>query len=102
MLFRSIVENHPIVFISEQDIGAGEIAEAEALDLDFVRPDLQEAMTRHGYKLDENRDTAVAKRRKTGHRTVRENINEICDPDTFVEYGSLAIAASDVDVPSRT
>ena len=93
MLFRSIVENHPIVFISEQDIGAGEIAEAEALDLDFVRPDLQEAMTRHGYKLDENRDTAVAKRRKTGHRTVRENINEICDPDTFVEYGSLAIAA---------
>ncbi len=89
----AIVENHPIVFISEQDIGAGEIAEAEALDLDFVRPDLQEAMTRHGYKLDENRDTAVAKRRKTGHRTVRENINEICDPDTFVEYGSLAIAA---------
>ncbi len=89
----AIVENHPILFISEQDVGAGEVAEAQAVDLDHIRPDLQEAINRHGYKLDENRDTAVEKRRKTGHRTVRENINDICDPDTFVEYGSLTIAA---------
>ncbi|HCC46284.1 MAG TPA: carbamoyl-phosphate synthase large subunit, partial [Gammaproteobacteria bacterium] len=89
----AIVENYPILFISEQDVGAGEVAEVQAVDLDHIRPDLQEAIKRHGYKLDENRDKAVEKRRKTGHRTVRENINDICDPDTFVEYGSLTIAA---------
>ena len=50
-------------------------------------------MTRHGYKLDQNREAAVAKRRKNNHRTVRENVEDICDPGTFIEYGSLAIAA---------
>ena len=89
----AIVENHPILFIIERDAGTSIVKEDEALDLDFIRPDLQEALTRHGYKLDENRELAVAKRRKTGHRTVRENIDEICDPDSFVEYGSLTIAA---------
>ena len=36
---------------------------------------------------------AVARRRKTGQRTVRENIDELCDEGSFVEYGSLVIAA---------
>ena len=36
---------------------------------------------------------AVARRRKTGQRTVRENIDELCDAGSFVEYGSLVIAA---------
>ncbi|MDA0977810.1 MAG: carbamoyl-phosphate synthase large subunit, partial [Proteobacteria bacterium] len=62
-------------------------------DLDEIRPDLGGALERHSYKLDENREAAVARRRRTGHRTVRENINDICDPGTFVEYGSLTIAA---------
>ena len=89
----AIVENHPVLFIVEKDVDEGEAIQTEELDLDHIRPDLGEAMTRHGYKLDENRDIAVAKRKKTGHRTVRENIQDICDPGTFVEYGSLAIAA---------
>ena len=89
----AIVEDHPILFISEQAVEAGEQQQVAALDLDYIRPDLEEAFTRHGYKLDKNRDAAVARRRKTHHRTVRENINDICDEGTFVEYGSLAIAA---------
>ncbi len=89
----AIVEDHPILFIDEREVDAALASEAAVQDLDHIRPDLAEAMTRHGYKLDENRDAAVARRRKTGHRTVRENINDICDPDSFVEYGSLAIAA---------
>lgn len=89
----AIVEDHPILFISEQEVSEGERSQETELDLDYIRPDLAEAMTRHGYKLDENREAAVARRRKTNHRTVRENIEDICDPDTFVEYGSLAIAA---------
>ncbi len=89
----AILEDHPILFITEKEVAAGEAQQSQEQDLDHIRSDLQEALTRHGYKLDENRDTAVAKRRKTGHRTVRENIEDICDPGTFVEYGSLTIAA---------
>ena len=89
----AIVEDHPILFIAEQEGIEGETQQTAEQDLDYIRPDLAEAMTRHGYKLDQNRETAVAKRRKTKHRTVRENVDDICDPGTFIEYGSLAIAA---------
>ena len=89
----AIVEGHPLLFIKEKDVSNEQEQQATEQDLDYIRPDLQEALTRHGYKLDENRTAAVARRRKTGHRTVRENIDDICDPGTFVEYGSLAIAA---------
>lgn len=88
-----IVEGHPILFVVPGDVENESATSQGEQDLDMIRPDLAEAMTRHGYKLDENRDAAVARRRKTGHRTVRENIEDICDPDSFVEYGSLAIAA---------
>ncbi len=39
------------------------------------------------------RPDAVARRRKTGQRTARENVDDLCDPGTFVEYGPLVIAA---------
>jgi len=48
---------------------------------------------RHAVTLDGARPDAVARRRKTGQRTARENIADLCDPGTFVEYGALAIAA---------
>ena len=89
----AIVEDHPILFIAEQEGIEGETQQTAEQDLDYIRPDLAEAMTRHGYKLDQNREAAVAKRRKNNHRTVRENVEDICDPGTFIEYGSLAIAA---------
>ncbi len=89
----SVFEDHGLVFIEESDVGGKETQENKKADLEHIRPDLQEAIDRHSYGLDENRETAVARRRKTHHRTVRENINDICDPGTFIEYGSLAIAA---------
>jgi acetyl-CoA carboxylase carboxyltransferase component len=42
---------------------------------------------------DETRPQAVAKRRARGFRTARENLEDLCDPDSFVEYGQLAVAA---------
>ena len=89
----AVFEDHGLVFIEHKEVDRGAIESNEQLDLDYIRPDLEEAYERHSYGLDENREVAVAKRRKTGHRTVRENIADICDPGTFVEYGSLAIAA---------
>ena len=50
-------------------------------------------LARQAKTLDAARPDAVARRRKTGQRTVRENIDELCDAGSFVEYGSLVIAA---------
>ncbi|MBL8951814.1 MAG: hypothetical protein JNK82_13615 [Myxococcaceae bacterium] len=42
---------------------------------------------------DEGRPDAVARRRKTSQRTARENVADLVDPGSFVEYGALALAA---------
>jgi pyruvate/2-oxoglutarate dehydrogenase complex dihydrolipoamide acyltransferase (E2) component len=63
------------------------------VDLDRVRPDLAEVVERHTTGLDAARRDAVARRRATGQRTARENVADLCDPDSFVEYGPLVIAA---------
>src|SRR4030043_17509 len=57
-----------------------------------MRADLQEVAERHSRGLDEQRPEAVARRRKTGQRTIRENIEDLCDGH-FMEYGALAVAA---------
>ena len=31
------------------------------------------------------------RRRKTRQRTARENIDDLCDPESFIEYGSLVL-----------
>jgi acetyl-CoA carboxylase carboxyltransferase component len=68
-------------------------AAVEEASLDAIRPDLAEVIQRHAFGLDENRPEAVAKRRKTGQRTARENIANLVDDGTLVEYGALVIAA---------
>jgi len=61
--------------------------------LDADRDDLAEVLERRAKLLDAARPEAVAKRRKLGRQTARENIAELCDPKSFSEYGGLAIAA---------
>jgi acetyl-CoA carboxylase carboxyltransferase component len=58
-----------------------------------VRPDLQRLRDRMAYTDDANRPEAVAKRHAQGLRTARENIADLCDPGSFIEYGALAVAA---------
>jgi len=88
----AIFEGHPLVFIEETEVELVETARAEQVDLDRVRPDLAEVHERHAMGLDAARPEAVARRRKTGQRTARENIEDLCDPGTFVEYGPLVVA----------
>jgi acetyl/propionyl-CoA carboxylase alpha subunit/acetyl-CoA carboxylase carboxyltransferase component len=89
----AIFEGHPLAFIEEADVESTQSAEAGEVDLDRVRPDLAEVVDRHELGLDASRPDAVARRRKTGQRTTRENIEDLCDSGTFVEYGPLVIAA---------
>ena len=58
-----------------------------------VRPDLAEVVERHAIGLDQRRPEAVARRRAGGQRTARENVEDLCDPGSLVEYGPLVIAA---------
>jgi len=85
-------EGYPIVFIEEADVEIAEIAAAEPLDPDYIRPDLQEMYDRHAYTLDENRSEAVAKRHARGYRMPRENIEQLMDPGSFKEYWPLIVA----------
>jgi acetyl-CoA carboxylase carboxyltransferase component/biotin carboxyl carrier protein len=89
----TVYEDHPLAFIEEADIGEGGAEAAEDVDLDYIRPDLALVNERHAKTLDAARPDAVARRRKTGQRTTRENIDDLLDPGSFVEYGSLTVAA---------
>lgn len=64
-----------------------------AIDLEKIRPELQELRDRKAFQLDKNRPKAVGKRKKKGKQTARENIAQLCDEDSFLEYGSLIVAA---------
>ncbi|MFV0296263.1 MAG: carboxyl transferase domain-containing protein [Hyphomicrobiaceae bacterium] len=76
---------------AESDNAADEVQ--ETVDLDHIRPDLAELLERRSLTRDEKRPAATAKRRKTGQRTVRENVDDLVDPGTFIEYGPLTVAA---------
>ncbi|HAC17593.1 MAG TPA: carbamoyl-phosphate synthase large subunit, partial [Dehalococcoidia bacterium] len=87
-----IVEGHPLIFVEKADVGDAILEAEDAIDLDYIRPDLEEAYARHAYTLDENRPEAVAKRYGRGFRMARENIAQLVDEGTFKEYGPLVVA----------
>jgi acetyl-CoA carboxylase carboxyltransferase component len=58
-----------------------------------LRADLAEVVARHRVGLDAARPGAVARRRALGRRTARENVDDLVDAGSFVEYGRLVVAA---------
>src|SRR5271155_4519617 len=74
--------------------GRGEAAPAERPD-GGERADLRAVRERHEVGLDAARPDAVAKRRERGRRTARENLGQLVDEGTFVEYGPLLFAAQE-------
>ena len=89
----TLMQDEAILYLEPAEIDAHDVAEEEDVDLDHIRPDLAELIERHAITLDENRPASVERRRKTNQRTARENIAQLVDDGSFVEYGSLAIAA---------
>ncbi len=88
-----IEEGQPILFIQKTEGGSQQAAQKEQIDLEAIRPDLAEVEARRAKTLDAARPEAVAKRRKRGAHTARENITALCDKDSFIEYGPFALAA---------
>jgi acetyl-CoA carboxylase carboxyltransferase component len=81
-----------LVIAEGDDDGTGEV-EAEEVDLDEIRPSLAEVLELRAKMMDEARPQAVERRRKTNQRTARENLVDLVDEGTFVEYGPMALAA---------
>jgi acetyl-CoA carboxylase carboxyltransferase component len=59
------------------------------------RDDLATVLARHAQTLDAARPEAVARRREQGRRTARENLADLVDGGSFVEYGPLLFAAQE-------
>jgi len=83
-----------LLILIQEDASAGDHETGDDFgDLDEIRPDLAAVLARHARALDAARPGAVARRHESGHRTTRENIADLVDPDSFVEWGSLVIGA---------
>lgn len=88
-----LLPGQALAFILPGGEDAAQAATDAPPDLDAVRPDLQGLQVRLALTLDAARPAAVAKRHGAGGRTARENVADLVDPGSFVEYGGLAVAA---------
>ena len=90
----SVASGDLLVELAPGDVGGFDaVADAPPVDLNVVRPDLAAVLERHASGSDERRPDAVTRRRDRGHRTARENIADLVDADSFVEYAPLVVAA---------
>src|SRR2546426_1028622 len=89
----TVYEGDALLVLEESAVEPAAAEQAGQTDLAHVRPDLAEVQRRHALTLDAARPDAVGRRRATGQRTARENVDDLCDPGSFVEYGPLVVAA---------
>ncbi|MCB1743754.1 MAG: carbamoyl-phosphate synthase large subunit, partial [Gammaproteobacteria bacterium] len=90
---ETVFEGHPLAFIEEAEVGDSDQATTRSFDLDLIRDDLAEVQARKAKTLDASRPDAVQRRHRLGYRTMRENVEALIDPGSFVEYGALTLAA---------
>ncbi|PIA66467.1 carboxyl transferase domain-containing protein [Pseudomonas sediminis] len=90
---EAIGEGQALAFLEPAEVDGLNAHGEQAVDLAHIRDDLAEVLERHARLTDARRPEAVAKRRKTGQRTVRENLADLLDEDSFIEYGAMALAA---------
>jgi len=89
-----VAQGQPLLVLDPVDDAADvEVQGSAAHDPDHIRADLQRVIDRHAFTLDAARPDAMAKRHAQGGRSARENIADLCDDGSFIEYGALAIAA---------
>ncbi len=89
----ALAEGQVLLFLEPAEVAAEQGLSEQSLDLAHIRADLAEVLERHARLTDQRRPQAVAKRRKTGQRTARENLADLLDDGSFSEYGALALAA---------
>ena len=88
----TVMEGAAVAQLSPGAVSAVAEEQHTAVDPAFIRPDLAEALARHEVGLDAARPEAVERRRAVARRTARENVADLLDPDSLVEYGPVVIA----------
>ena len=92
---EAVLEGAPLAVIEERAAAPAAHLPAAERRADGPRPDLAAVRERHALGLDDARPDAVAKRHDRGRRTARENLEDLLDPGSFVEYGPLMFAAQE-------
>ncbi len=90
---EAVLEGFPLLFLEPSGAEAEHGPAEEDFDPDYIRPDLVEVLERHRLVTDAARPEAVERRRRLHKRTARENVEDLCDPDSLVEYSPLTVAA---------
>ncbi len=91
----TVEEGQRLATLTEAELPSPGRAGAEQQDSQRPREDLEAVRHRHELGLDDARPDAVAKRHERGRRTARENLADLVDEGTFVEYGPLIFAAQE-------
>ncbi len=91
----AVQEGQPLLSIEASQEPRQEIAAVAEPVRGEGRPDLAAVLERHAIGLDDARAEAVARRHSTGKRTARENLADLVDAGTFIEYGPLLFAAQE-------
>jgi acetyl-CoA carboxylase carboxyltransferase component len=94
----AVQEGELLLVLTPGDTAAQETVEAAATgprDPDAIRADLAAVRQRHALGFDAARPEAVERRRARNRRTARENLDELVDDGTYVEYGPLLFAAQE-------
>ena len=73
----TVMEGAPVLQLQPGAVVFAAVESTASEDPARVRPDLAEAMARHEVGLDHARPDAVARRRKVGRRTARENVADL-------------------------
>jgi acetyl-CoA carboxylase carboxyltransferase component len=92
---QTVEEGQALATLSHRDRAAPVNSDVPAAEATRVREDLAAVHERHDVGLDHRRSDAVAKRRAQGRRTARENLSDLLDDGSFVEYGPLMFAAQE-------
>jgi acetyl-CoA carboxylase carboxyltransferase component len=87
------VEEGQLLAVLATNGAGGDAAPTASVEADHGP--LEEVRERHALGQDDARPEAVARRRERGRRTARENLTDLLDPDSFVEYGPLMYAAQE-------
>ncbi len=84
-----------LVMSAGEQAQAASATQAGVPSANGFRADLEAVRERHAIGLDAARPEAVARRHQSGRRTARENLDDLVDEGTFVEYGPLIFAAQE-------
>ncbi|MFP6796662.1 MAG: carboxyl transferase domain-containing protein [Pseudomonadales bacterium] len=87
----TVPEESVFLIIEERTIEGETVQDNVDLDLDTPRPDLAEVIRRRALTTDDSREKQSGKRHAQGGRTARENIYDLADEGSFIQYGSLAV-----------